>query len=471
MIGSFRNFAKTKFAGILVFIMIIPFVFWGMGSMFSSGNTNTIAKINERNISTEEFIEYLNNSGIPQETIRKNLDKNIIEEILSGLISTTLLELEVNDYNLIISENILLKKIKNNKNFLDENGNFKRIKYEKFLLENNQSAPSFELRLRGRELQKSLFDYIGAGAISPKFLTKKLYVEENKSLEIDFINLQNFYKKKNDFTDNELKNFIDENVDQLKIEYIDFNYVVLNPKNLLGIDEFNQAFFDKIDQIEIDIANGIQLQSIAENLDIKPITKTNIRFSGNLSQIEKKIFELRNNDFDIFESGDDFILYKIKDIHKKKPDLNDSQTKKEIIELIFQKEKFEYNRLLLDKISNKKFKNEDFLKMGQNVIETIQLNSIKDNKKFEINAVELLYTLPVNSFTLINDDKDNIYLTKIKKFNDKSVDYVNMPSEYINKQNSELKNNMLKSFDSYLSNKYEVNVNQKTLERVKNYFQ
>ena len=57
MISSFRNFAKTKFAGILVFIMIIPFVFWGMGSMFSSGNTNTIAKINESNISTEEFID------------------------------------------------------------------------------------------------------------------------------------------------------------------------------------------------------------------------------------------------------------------------------------------------------------------------------------------------------------------------------------------------------------------------------
>ena len=37
------------------------------------------------------------------------------------------------------------------------------MKYEKFLLENNQSAPAFELRLRGRELQKNLFDYIGAG--------------------------------------------------------------------------------------------------------------------------------------------------------------------------------------------------------------------------------------------------------------------------------------------------------------------
>ena len=72
MISSFRNFAKTKFAGILVFIMIIPFVFWGMGSMFGSGNTNNIAKINKTNISTQEFIDHLNSSGIPQETIRNN---------------------------------------------------------------------------------------------------------------------------------------------------------------------------------------------------------------------------------------------------------------------------------------------------------------------------------------------------------------------------------------------------------------
>ena len=64
MISSFRNFAKTKFAGLLVFLMIIPFVFWGMGSMFSSGNTNNIAKINKTNISTQEFIEHINKSNI-----------------------------------------------------------------------------------------------------------------------------------------------------------------------------------------------------------------------------------------------------------------------------------------------------------------------------------------------------------------------------------------------------------------------
>ena len=175
MIRSFRNFAKTKYAGLLVFIMIIPFVFWGMGSMFSSGNTNTIAKINKTNISTEDFIDHLNSSGIPQSTIRDNLKNNIIEELLSNLISTSLLNLEIENYNLIISQNTLLNRIKNNKNFIDENGKFQRIKYEKFLLENNQSAPQFEQRLKKRELQKNLFDYIGSGSVSPKFLVKKLF--------------------------------------------------------------------------------------------------------------------------------------------------------------------------------------------------------------------------------------------------------------------------------------------------------
>ena len=201
MIGSFRNFAKTKFAGILVFIMIIPFVFWGMGSMFSSGNTNTIAKINKTNISTQEFIDYLNSTGIPETKIKENLNNNIIEELLSGLVSTTLLDLEVNDYNIIISQNTLLKLIKENKNFLDDDGNFQRIKYEKFLLENNQSAPIFEQRFKKRELKKNLFDYIGAGTISPKFLINKLYKEENTKLDIDFINLNTFYKKKDSFSE------------------------------------------------------------------------------------------------------------------------------------------------------------------------------------------------------------------------------------------------------------------------------
>ena len=396
MIGSFRNFAKTKFAGILVFIMIIPFVFWGMGSMFSSGNTNSIVKINDSNVSTEEFIDYLNNSGIPQKTIRENLNNNIIEELLSGLVSTKILDLEIREYDLIISKETLLKMIKKNKNFLDDQGNFQRLKYEKFLLENNQSAPQFELRLKNRELQKNLFSFVGAGTVSPKFLVKKLYEEENKKLEIDFINLDKFYKKKGDFTDNDLEKFLEENKENLKVDYLDFEYSIINPKNLIGVDEFNQSFFDKIDQIEIDISNEVPFNSIVSNLNLKSTKVKDFLFSSDKNEVEKKIFELKGTDFDIFELGDDYVLYKIQKNESREPYITNSQTKEEILDLISQKNKFDYNTNLIEKIKNNEFNDNEFIQMGQQNIKTAKLNSIRDNKKFDINAVKILYSLPIN---------------------------------------------------------------------------
>ncbi len=471
MISSFRNFAKTRFAGLLVFIMIIPFVFWGMGSMFSSGNTNSVAKINKKNISTEDFIDYLNTSNIPQETIRKNLDKGILEELLSGLVSRTLLEMEVLNYDLIISEKILLKKIKENENFLDDKQNFQRTKYEKFLLENNITAPSFELRLRGRELQKNLFDYIGAGIVSPQFLIKKLYEEENRKLEIDYINLNNFYKKKDSFTEKDIKKFLEENNNDLKVEYLDFNYSIINPKNLTGVDEFNQAFFDKIDQIEIDISNELSFESIVTNFNLNSKKIKDFRFTYDKSDIEKKIFEARNIEFDIIELKDDYILYKIIKSEKRSPNLEDLSLRGEILGLMYEKNKYEYNKDLIKKIDEKNFNNESFEEMGNNNIKTIVLNSIKDNNKFDINAVELLYSLPLNSFTLINDEMSNIYLAKIKSFQNETMVNNDKSNEYAVKQNLNLKNNMLKSYDLYLNSRYNVKLNQKTIERVKNFFQ
>ena len=472
MIGAFRNFAKTKFAGLLVIIMIIPFVFWGMGSMFSSGNTNNIAKINKRNITTQEFIDHINKSNIPQQTIKENIDKNIIEELLSTLISTTLLELEVDNFNIIVSEKSLSEKIRLNKNFLDENGNFQRMKYEKFLLENNQSATGFELRLKGRELQKNLFDYIGAGTRSPSFLTKKLFEEENTKLELQFFELKDFYKKRENFTKNDIEKFISDNNERLKVEYIDFDYAIINPMNLIGVNEFNQAFFDKIDQIEIDISNNLDLKSILKEFDIKPISVKNFTNSSDKSQVEKKIFQVKQIEFDIIEDKDNYIIYKIINSEEKIPDINDPALKGEIVELMYQQNKYDYNSKLLRKISDKNFTDDDFTKMSKNNIQKIVINSIRDNKKFDINAIELIYSMPENSFSLINDEKNNIYLAKIKKRlkNNSKIpdkDY----KEYINKQNTNNKNSILKSYDLLLNDKYSVVLNEKTIERVKNFFQ
>ena len=441
MISSFRKFSKSKIAAVFVGIIILPFVFWGMGSTFSSGNSNNVVKINNTHISTQEFIDHINKSNIPERTIRENLDKNIIEELLSTLISTRLLDLEIKDFDIIVSEEALIKKIKTNKNFLNDEKKFERIKYEKFLLENNQSAPAFELRLRGRELQKKLFDYIGAGTTTPKFLAQKLFSQENSKLQIQYLNLKSFYKNKEEFTDVEIQKFLDENKDQLKIEYIDFNYAIINPKSLIGVDEFNQAFFDKIDEIEVNISNNINFKTIVNDLNIDSVTVTDFRYSKNQNDIEKRIFESRNIEFDIIENENNFILYKINQINKRSPNINDLDLKNEVLDLVLQKNKYDYNSELLKKINNKEIDDDEFKKMGKENINTLILNSIKDNNKFDINAVELLYSLPENSFTLINDENGNIYLAKIENIQNQDIDVNNDKfNEYMVKQNTNNKN-------------------------------
>ena len=468
-----KHINKNKIGGlILIIVIIIAFGFGGFGGGFMSNNQKNIAKINKTNVTTQNFIDYVNRSGISQSSIKENLDNNIIEELLSGLISSTLLDLEIKDFNLTVSEKSLLKKIKENKNFLDENKVFQRIKYEKFLLQNNTTAPIFEQRLKERELQKKLFDFVGAGTVSPKFLITKLFENENKKLELDFINLQNFYKKENEFTNQDLSKFIEENNEQLKVEYIDFKYALINPKNLIGVDEFNQTFFDKIDEIENKIINGISFDTIISEYKLNTKSKINYKYSENSNQIEKKVFELKNNKYDIFEDKDNYVIFKIQNFQEKSPDISDKQTRNEILKLITQKSNFDYNKDLLKKISEKKFNNNDFLDLGENKIETILINSVKDNKKFHINSVQMLYTMPINTFTLIHDENNNIFLAKIKNYKDKNLQNDSDElKQYADKEKSNIRNGILASYDFYLNKKYKVNINQKAINNVKNLFQ
>jgi peptidyl-prolyl cis-trans isomerase D len=470
-LGNYLN--KNKIGGlILIIVIIIAFGFGGFGGGFLSNNQNNVAKINKTNITSQDLIDFINRSGIAQETIQKNINNNIIEELLTGLVSNILLSFEIEDFDMTISQSSLSDKIKLNNNFNDDNGNFERLKYEKFLLENNISAPLFEKRLKDRELQKKLFDFIGAGTVSPKFLAKKLYEVENRKLNIEFINLDMFYKKSNEINENDLINFIDENEDQLKEEYIDFKYALINPQNLIGINEYNQEFFDKIDQIENSILNGVEFDSIISELNINTTKVEDYNYSDTSNDIQKKIYEVRNNNFDIFEEGENYIIYKIESLKKKKPNLNDNQIRTEIIELVVQKNKFDYNKNILEKIKNKKFTEQDFLELGKDQIQSLKFNSIKDNNKFEINSVKMLYSLPLKSITLINDENNNIYLAKINNYDELNIEMNSEDFEKLsNKDNMEIRNNILKSYDLLINQKYNVDINQAAINSVKNLFQ
>ena len=482
MLNNIRNFSKTWFAKILLVIIVIPFVFWGMGGVFSGGNTNNIAKINNQSISTQDFMNHLNSSRITLETIKDNLNNNILEEMLGELISKKMIQLEEQDLNLIISDKILKKRIKENENFLDENKKFSRTKYEKFLLSSNITAVDFETKLRNSELKKNLFSYIVGGIKSPTFLSNNTFKEQNKKLSLEYINLENVYKKKDDFTMDEILKYIDENKENLKEKNISFNYSKVTPATLIGIDEYNDLFFQKIDNIENDISNGFTYDELLRKNNLKSVFQANFKLNDkNISEVInkdvlKKIFnKAEENKIELLEENDFYVLYEIKKVEKILPSIESTNFISNVKEIMVNKSKNDFNYDLIKKISQKSFTQKSFedISTSSNAgTENILISSISDTEKFTNDSIKHIYSLPKSSFGLIGDKNKNIYLIKILNISESNISKSSENyKKYTNLTNVKIRDSMYSSYDFHLNNKYKVKINEKTFERVKNYFQ
>ncbi len=473
MLSKLRKFSRSRFAPILVAIIIIPFLFWGMGSVFSGGNTNSIVKINKFNISTEDFINYVNSLNIDKKNIKDNIDNGSIEELLSQFISIKILELEIEDLNISISDKSLAQKITSNKNFFDENNNFSRIKYEKFLLTNNITATGFEKNLSDNEKKNKLFSYISGGLKSPLFLVNKIFKNQNKRIKVKYINLSKVYK--NTFSKEEINLYISKNKDSLKREVINVSYVKLIPENLTESNEYNNQYFQTIDKIENLIFDGANINKIKEtyNLKLKNINDFYLKSTEN-DETLKEIYANRNSDkINIIDKDEYFLLYEIKEIKKVLPSSSDVNFLDKVKNEMFLNEKIQLHQDLLDKIQNKKMNDENFVSVSKNkdLIKEVQINSVSDNSLFEHNSINLIYSLPLNSFALASDSSKNIYIIKIISLEtDKLIKDENEKNTYKTISNSNISADLYRTFDLYLNTKYKVKLNEKTMERVKNYF-
>ena len=173
---------------------------------------------------------------------------------------------------------------------------------------------------------------------------------------------------------------------------------------------------------------------------------------------------------EIIENNDNFVLFNIINRNNKSPDLNDEDINNQISEMVYQKNKFDTNRIIIKEIDEKKFNDKRFIEIGNQSIENFTIKSINDDDKFDGDSIKILYSLPLESFTLISD-KNNIYLIKIKnssknEFSKNDEQYL----KFVDKMNANQRLNILKSYDLLLNDKYKVELNQKTIDRVKNYF-
>ncbi len=143
MLSSIRKFSKTFAAKIFIAIIALPFVFWGMGPIFSSGKKNILLEINDNKINSEEFITYIQKINLNRDEVERIGKSKIFDQILTNYISEKIIAIETEKKGIQLTDRALKNILINDKYFLKD-GKFSRTRYEKFLLKNRYAAPIYE---------------------------------------------------------------------------------------------------------------------------------------------------------------------------------------------------------------------------------------------------------------------------------------------------------------------------------------
>ena len=99
------------------------------------------------------------------------------------------------------------------------------------------------------------------------------------------------------------------------------------------------------------------------------------------------------------------------------------------------------------------------------------INSITDDEVLSMDSVRYIYSKSKNNFMLVADKEKNIYLAKITDISYKNISKNSDDFSLYQKQaNEKITDTIYDTYDLYINEKYKVKINEKTLERVKNYF-
>ena len=480
MLGSFRKFSSSIFAKIFLFLVAIPFVFWGMGDLFSGGNKNTIVSIGKEKVSSEKFVAFVNRytpSG-------QKVNDSHIEKMLGNFIGEKLILKEAENLNIKVSEDSLAKIIKGQKNF-QKNNKFSRTEYEKFLLENNLSAVSFEAEVLNQERKKQLLDFISGGIIPPKFLINTNFDKINQKRKIRSLDLNIIFDKKFNFTDDQIKSYYDENKDLYKENFKSIKYKKLNPTNLIGNENINDLFFKKLDEIDDFIIEGKNLNFIIESYNLKPAISEIINESGIIKntnkksllpdEIFKKVFNIDANDStSLLESNDEYLIIEVIGSEILQTELN-AKIKKKITAKLINESKRKFISELIAKINNKNFNEIDFKKFAAKedlTVNEILINSKNDDTNLKKSLIDQIYKYPKNNVIVATGiDMKESYLIYIDEIENTSIDDNSENYKtYYDISKVKMITDIYNTYDSYLKYKYNININYQALETIKNYF-
>ncbi len=269
-------------------------------------------------------------------------------------------------------------------------------------------------------------------------------------------------------------------------EFKSIQYTEVTPQNLSGNNEYNETFFKQLDTLENKILDGQSFEETSKENNLKILTIENIdrnkrdlnkkKINSISDNLFKKIYAVKNEKKpELIKIDNKYYLIEIKSVQKNLKSINDPSVLEIIKAQLNFKNKIESNTSLIKDISMGGFdlsKMQSFAKKNNLEIRDYKILNLKQNEIFSEGIIKRIFATKDDDVDLITNSnltKNFLILTIKTKYNDINKDSKEF-EKYEAKARLNLINKIYKTYDDNLNQKYEVQLNTKTIDRVKNSF-
>ncbi|MCK5204382.1 MAG: SurA N-terminal domain-containing protein, partial [Desulfobacterales bacterium] len=237
MLSLMRKHAGTWMIKIILGAIVVVFVFWGVGS-YTSRRSGRVADVNGTLITLDDYrASYTNLVEQVRQSFGNNLSEELIQTLqlrkraLDQLIDRSLMLQAAAKFKLIVSDEELAESIRNVAAFQTA-GVFDSGRYINALSSNKLTPETFEVQQRDSLIIDKLQAFISANIKVSDLEAQQWYIWNSTEVDIDYVILEPQRYKNIKPTDEEIRNYFDQNKDSYKTDpQIKARYLYFKPQD------------------------------------------------------------------------------------------------------------------------------------------------------------------------------------------------------------------------------------------------
>ncbi|MFP4657141.1 MAG: SurA N-terminal domain-containing protein [Desulfonatronovibrionaceae bacterium] len=239
MLDFMRKNAQSWGVKLLFGLIVIVFVFWGVGS-FRSDRASLLATVNDEPITLKEFnrayentLQDLRNreSGLDQEQIES---MDLKKRVFNQLVSAALLGQKAREWGVTVPSDQLRKNIEQIQVFQDEEKRFSPERYEAVLKANRLTPAQFEQDQAHNLLMEKVRTYAGLPAEPDPEEVREFFDYARSRAKAEYIPFEwSDYRDQIKIQEEKIQEFYEQNKDRFQVpEKLEISYLEITPASL-----------------------------------------------------------------------------------------------------------------------------------------------------------------------------------------------------------------------------------------------